>query len=334
MYDINFFNRVIKNYDLGTVKDFKILTGGYVNLNVKIITTQGTYFFREYLNFKRIDNIRRVNTLLIDLKEKKLPVAKPLKTLNKDNICEIEQKVFSISDYISGTKYDFSEKQFKSAAKCLANFHKVMHSLPLRTGSVISCYHISNINKLLYDQSSIPNKLIISSQRKKKPDLYLIKSMNRFKIHFKKYVKNLDKLGKEEDFSMIHGDFWFGQLIFNNNNDVVGLIDFDEIKIGSIHYDVIKGIRSFIRYPNKIDYDFQKIKDFLLTYKSSFYKIEFNKKQILPILRHSLFNILTHHIKLYKSKHNKVAINVINYHLDELDWIQKNENKIINAFTE
>jgi len=322
---------VLEHYNLGRLKTFKIIEGGYVNLNFQIFTTKGVFFLREYKDFFNINKIKNLNKLLLKLKKQGFPVAKPMLTKEGESLVELEGKVFSVSEYIEGEKYNFSKEHFFSAAKCLANFHKNVSSIPPENGTIISCHNTEHIRLLFQGKESIINK-IQEKKQKTQFDFHLIESINRLKKHFYLFEKDLPYVKKRDNLSIIHGDFWYGQLIFHEN-EVAALIDFDSIKIGSTEYDLVKGIRSFPRYSDKIDYDLNRLKEFLEAYKSVFGKVDLKPREVIAFLRHALLEILEYHIRVRGfEQEDKTAYKAIDYHLNELDWIEKHEDEIINEF--
>ena len=322
---------VLEHYNLGKLKAFKIVKGGYINLNFQIFTEKGIYFLREYKHLFNVKKIKHLNKLLLKLKEQNFLVAKPILTKKGDTVVEVEGKGFSIAEYIEGEKYNFSEQHFLNAAKTLAHLHKSVKSIPTKNGTIVSCHNTKHIKALFKGHNSLHYK-IQEKKQKTSFDLYLINSINRFEKHFYIFEKDIPYVRNRDNLSIIHGDFWHGQLIFNEN-EVAALIDFDEIKIGSTEYDLVKGIRSFPRFHNKIGYNLKKLGKFLNSYKQVFEEIDIEPREVLAFLRHALLEILEYHIRVRAfEKEDKDASREINYHLDELDWIEKHEDEIIHEF--
>lgn len=79
---------------------------------------------------------------------------------------------------------------------------------------------------------------------------YIRKSKDFILYHITKYYDDLKKVNKTEPNSMIHTDFWRGQLIFNGP-EVVAIVDFDALHFGRATYDLTRGTCAFI-------FDFEK----------------------------------------------------------------------------
>lgn len=329
---LNKIKRVLTNYDLGSLKKYTLVKGGFVNTNYKVITTKGTFFLRHFKQIKDISKIIDVNNFLLELKKRNFPVAKPFFTKNNYSVIELDGNFFSIYEFIQGEEYNFSNNHFYNAAKTLALFHKNVKDISIKKPALVDIYKDNILKTLVIGENSLLQKL---KKKKRKTNLesYLIKALERVEEHSILYKKELNSLEKRNDFSIIHGDYWFGQLIFQDNK-VAALIDFDEVKIGLTGYDLVRGVRSFPRYLDKIDYNLDKLSDFLKIYKKFYDEVEFKDGEPIVFLKHALLDILKFHIytQAYTNK-DEEAIGIINYHLDELDWIIKNEKKILETFS-
>ncbi len=323
--------KVLLQYDIGKLKQYELLGGGFVNENYMIITSKGIYFFREYKHNFKVAEIRRVNRLLIELKDKNFTVARPILTKEGDTVVEFDGQAFSISEYIKGEKYDFSEKQFMSAAKTLAQFHKEVQGVESESKFIRNCKQIGHIAKLWKGKDSILKQL-----KSKKPlsevDFVILEAIPRMKHHLELLIGDFPYLRERTNASVMHGDFWHGQLIFHEN-EVAALIDFDKIILGSTEYDLVKGARSFAKAYRRPGYNLTKLKKFVKAYKQVFGKVDLEPREVLAFLRHALLEITGYFIEVPGFQQQKEEVIVsITYHLEELDWIELHEDEIIKSF--
>lgn len=324
---------VLEHYNLGKLKNFKIVEGGFVNLNIQIFTTKGVYFLREYKHFFNVRKIKHLNIVLLQLKKQDFPVAKPMLTKEGESIVELEGKVFSISEYIKGNKYDFSEKKLINAARTLAKLHKQTIGVPCEHTSIVNVKFEEHyfVGKLWKNSDSILNQTLKKNQ-KSELDLFIIESIERIKHHNQLFVKDFPHIRERTNLSMIHGDFWHGQLIFHEH-EVATLIDFDDVKFGLAEYDLVKGVESFIGFPNKQGFDFKKLRLFLDSYKEVFGEIDIESREVIAFLRISLLHKLHYFVEEWLFKQQKEeAIRYVNGLLSKLDWIEKHEDEIIHEF--
>jgi homoserine kinase type II len=323
--------KVIENYDIGKLLKYSIIEGGCVNTNFKIETNKGLFFFREYnKHFCNQSKINHLAKVLSELKKEGFPVAQMIYNKDKKPTSNYENKVFAIFEFVEGQIYDFSEKSLISAAKTLARLHKKTSKISSKHTTIVKIKHfIAAIPNNLWEGNDSILKKYEQNQSNNKEVIQLIK---RTKHHFDLFLQNNKYVQEKENISIVHGDFHIHQLIFQEQ-EVAALIDFDDVKYGLAEYDLIKGVVSFIGFPNKTGFNFNNLKIFLDAYRKIYGKIDLQPEEVLAYLRISLLAKIEYFISNYIYKHKKnEGISIVKGLLEKLDWIEKNDRKIKKRF--
>jgi Ser/Thr protein kinase RdoA (MazF antagonist) len=324
-------------YDIGEYRNAEKLGGGYVNINFKLTTDDGIYFFRIYKHLTNIKKVEHVNEFLLELSKKGFPVAKPILTRDNKTQLEIDKVIVSISEFIEGEPYDFSEKQFINSAKLLAKFHKETSKMSVSKehAKILTGCELDYIQHVWTGKDSIESKL---SKKPDKTDFdkLLLKAILKNKEHLVFLKKDIPHVRKKKNLSIIHGDIWHGNMIFHGS-EVAALIDFDQPKIGSIEYDLVKGVHMFINRHKSPGSDLKKLKRFLKAYKEVFGRIDIEEKEILAFWRQAYLTRLSFFIKRgynlqEKGEDYSEMETIIRACIDYLEWLRDNEKDIVKAF--
>jgi len=178
-----------------------------------------------------------------------LPVPTFLKSLQGTQYIKIQDKFVCLYTKIEGEEFvqhQLNNASFKSIAKSLAQIHSTECQLPPQTEIT------GDIDELIY--------LIQSNSKGSNIDktvLDLIQTKQRIA------EKLTDKHIKEYPKCLIHGDFHGQNLLFNPKCDLIGILDFEESKMGYKGEDVMHFILISLCYNGFLDQNMQKVEMFI-----------------------------------------------------------------------
>lgn len=322
---------VLSNYDVGTLEAYEQIEGGFSNVNLKVVTSRGNYFLKEHKKSDDLEKIRQVNDVLVQLRADRFPVAAPIFTKSGQTVCAVSGSAFTLYEWVEGKSYDFSPEQIVNSAKTLASLHKKVIDLPAESDLQLDIQDTWMIKSVFEGSESAKSKLK-SKINKTNVDKMLLRQIPRIEHHFTLLKRDLPYVRDSANKSLLHGDFWHGQLVFQEH-EVAALIDFEHMRIGRPEYDLVKGVRSFPRHKHKVDYNLDQLKAFLLAYKSVYGEIDIEPREVLAYLRKALLEICAYFVRDWGLKNQSGETGkMLKYHLDELDWIENHEDEIVTAF--
>ena len=262
---------IVNNFDLGKVKDHKLIKGGLVNHNYILKTEKGNYIIRIVGNNspEKIKHLKLQFKILNFLKKKNFPykIPFPLKTKNSREIIVLSKKRIWVYEMINGSnRVRPNLNQIKQMAKALATYHKYIKNLKGK---------IKTDNPNLRIQNSFKKMKKING--KTEADLLAIKHRDFFEEIFNK-VKNINL---DTNKLFLHGDFDSSNVLFHNG-ELNAIIDFDETSYSSRVFDVAVSLRDSCYTKGKIDIG--KIKIYLKEYEKIIKLSRKEKENIIPII--------------------------------------------------
>jgi Ser/Thr protein kinase RdoA (MazF antagonist) len=263
-----------QNYNIGEIQSIKkAILGGYLNNSWIVTTNKSKYFLQETNQIKRKFISQEIKVLEY-LQTKNFPNLKFIKNTQGKKITFLDKSFILLSEFIEGfspNKFNnLSINQITNAAITLAKYHKVMEDYPIpehkvsNTPNRVEALSICNGVK-----EKIKNKTILDNFDKeileiidKKIDL-----LQNFKIDKLERLKECPKI-------FCHGDYHGANLIFNKNEKVIGIVDWELSGKGYRIWEVLRSM-SFLC---DIDYngsmigpiDFKKALKYLQAYHNSY----------------------------------------------------------------
>jgi len=205
-----------------TIK-LQVLNKGKKNITYFCTTDKGEYvikFLTPQFLFKKvnIDDFENIYNVVKNANNSKFIV--PLTNAKISNVNKWKFKYFSIFPFIENDNPNcLNNKQIEEMSKTMNQFHNITSNL--------QCSLNCNFNKYV---------------------LKLFKNKN-YKNMLQKYYEDYNNITAELNSCLIHGDFAINNILFKGN-EVVGLIDFDYLSVGSREEELIRACRNF---ENKLD---------------------------------------------------------------------------------
>jgi homoserine kinase type II len=264
---------IAKNYNLGEVKSFGPVAGGWVNYNYLLRTDKGKFVVRILGSKIKKETIKRLGNefkLLEYLHQKEFPyqIPYPLKNMVGDYLTKRSKQFFWVYPYLEGSPIkDYENKSIRSIVKALATYHKYIEKFKLKDNR-----KIDSVEKTAKKYKEL---------KKLKP----LDSVNNLMLEnigfFEESLNKLKKINFNTKKVPIHYDFHKGNLLFDRKN-VVGILDFERMLYAPRILDIAhlikctykKNKRDFLNRANFIVNEYNKVNT--LT--------EREKELILPLL--------------------------------------------------
>jgi homoserine kinase type II len=285
--------KVANEFELGTIKSYKIIKGGLVNYNYLVKTGKGNYIIRIIGNVspKKIKHIKLQFKILDHLKKKKFPYLIPyhIKTKHSKDILDIGNKKVWVYEMIAGQNYDMPNvHQIKLMAKALAIYHQF----------------ISGLNG---EESKDESEKRIIMRFKKMQKIIIRDDADRLALKYRDFFKevfnNVRKIKNPPKQLFLHNDFDSSNVLFRKGK-LVGIIDFDETSYGPRIFDISVSIRDSCSIQGKLD--MKKVKIFLKEYEKISNLSKKEKDMIIPsILNANVDFFVWTYVEMKKEKENR-----------------------------
>ncbi len=275
--------KLLENYKLGLLQNYKGIQDGIENTNYLIITNKGKFILTIFENRVKDSNLPFFLKLMDHSKKFGIKCPEPIKDKKGNLINSIKSKKFSIFTFLDGSsKKRWSSEVCFQIGETLANFHKINKNLKFK---IINDFSIDYWERLFL----------------------IIKNKKNSKINFLKneiaYIK--DNWPKNLPKGIIHADLFPDNVFFKEKN-ISGILDFYFSCCDFLIYDVAIVINAWC-FNNGV---FQKHKYYnLISGYESVRKLEKNEIKFFNVILRgaSLRFFLTRTIDTYKKKKNALA---------------------------
>jgi len=221
-------DELLSFYNLSNPKCFILNLGGYLNKSLVVDSEEGKFFLQEIENDFR--NVVEEIKVLQYLKEHNFPVPNFLKNKNDNYLTYYGGKKFLLSEFIDGTSpvqfNMLNEAQLKNSARTLAKLHYFLANYeaqpfsnpntPTQEEALKICQQVDGIIRNNFPFAT--NKIDINTELMIKRKIKLLKYFNPEKLR-----KELSKCPKQ----FVHGDYHGANLIFDENDEVKGVVDWE-----------------------------------------------------------------------------------------------------------
>lgn len=288
-------NEILQNYDLGEFKSIKALSHGFANLSYKLVTTQGVYLFR-ICKEKSSKELELEIKILNKLKKIKFPTAFPIAKLDGEYI-NFSKKYGEIIlyDFIEGKEPKANNQTVQEIAKAVAKLNSIKNT------------------KTIERENALTIKLCKSLIRKFKNAKHKYPKIFEF---FKEHVKALEKpLQVKVPKGLVHGDVFTDNTIFKGNK-LKAIVDFEEVCVDNLLFDVAMTINGFCFKNNKLD---QKLMDIFLKEYNKVRKMSSKELSLLmDYIKWTALATIAWHLKHLLVKREKCKLDRVNYLMNRI----------------
>lgn len=212
--------------------------GGLSTLNLSIKANGEEFVLKQYQK-KDINKIEEIEKITFFLKKNKLPIVIPKKTLKGNYHLEVDNLFFVLYPKVNGRilyENSLTERSLVNTANLLQNFHglDIDCSLALKKNSL-------SLHEFLKNAQDC-KKLILNNTLGAEIDDLIFLFIDKKITIIKKFIKNfLQK--KMDQHDLVHGDFHNENILFDVNDKIVCLLDFEEVHHGCGVEDLMQFIQ-------------------------------------------------------------------------------------------
>ncbi len=249
---------ISKDYNLGELDSFELISEGLVNYNYSVKTSKGEFIFR-FLGRKvdsyKLKKIELEFKVLNFLKRKNFTyeVPAPIKNIKGEYLSQYGSNSLWVYKKIKGERIHHPNtiEQIKEMARAIAIYHKKLKDFP-SPSTMPRIFSLNWLNEKYTEMQKVRSK--------RKVDLLMKKNLP----FFKKLMIILANKDLKKDVLPIHGDIHGANVLFVNEK-MVAIIDFDNLQFAPKMQDVSYTIRQSCFSSGKPDGE--KIAIFLKEYK-------------------------------------------------------------------
>ena len=276
----NLIEKFIREYfdKIENIKYTLIGEGRSSNDNYIIETASDKYILRIYSKSKSIEKANLEIDFMNYLQRNNFPVPKIIPNIENEYLINLEDRIGILQEFVSGTSVKaYDEENTFTIGKTLAQMHKLSLEFLKENKSLIR-----EINEVTVEMNEI-NLAKIQDER----ILTLLESASKFVI----------ALSPETKFGVIHRDFNRSNLLFDESNNIVAVLDFDDLVYGTLVEDIGAIFWGLIRNVYYKKANNAVLKSFLEGYKSIFGFIP-DEDKLLDFVKLRNYNFAAYDFKL------------------------------------
>ncbi len=225
--------------------------GGTAGETYRLETNKGVFFLR--LRGARTSGpelVRRDHALRAHLLAHGVPTAAPLATRTGETFVRMDAGVYELYPFVTGRLHRFGDlTELRCLARVLARFHEVTAAYRLELGEPLYLEQFSLSvpgtpgSTRLEDPVCLRAALTGALPLLTAPERQLVRKMQErveeIEVHYGPEIyRQLDRY-------MVHGDFTFANVLFQENGEVAGLFDFDWATFGPRVRDLAEAVHFF-----------------------------------------------------------------------------------------
>ncbi len=270
--------RIADEYDLGKVKEIRLINEGGINYNFDIKTEKGSFIIRflgHYFDETSKRKLKLEFKVLNFLKEKKFSYQIPFPVKNKKRKFS---SIFGERNFWVYKKLDgkivkkLNEKKLREMAILLATYHKFIKKLKLKKYEKIHSTRFFNLNWLIKKYSHME---VIKP--KNNTDKLILENFE----FFKNVLRDLIKIKFNKNIITTHSDFHKENILFEGNK-IIGLLDFDNLETLPLIEDLASAIQNNCFKSKKLNKN--KMEIFLKEYEKINKLNKEEKEMIIPAI--------------------------------------------------
>jgi len=264
---------ILKNYNIGKIKDFILTNEGECNSTYIILTNKGKFIIKIFED-ANINEVSSEVNIYEKLLKNNVPVPRIVKTSSNEILLKFQNKILIVCSFLEGIHIKNNSanlEQIKSLGETLGLIHKNTINFKPK--------YIETKNIYKYDDNWIRISALNS----------LRKNYKDFPKKYEKYICDMLDIISLPELSqgVTHGDFQGVNIMFTGNK-VTGVIDFDNCFYGNLLTDLGAFIY-FWCFDKEID--FKKSNCFIKAYQS---KRKLTEKEKINLYDQTILFTLMH----------------------------------------
>lgn len=333
--------RVISHYNLGIIDDvLEFNRGSRKSPKLYLSTATGKYLLKRRARGK--DGMRRVclaHRLQQHLADHGFPVphlspAEPEHT----TLLTLDDRVYELFEFVKGQDYSGSLSETFEAGRTLGLFHKLVTDFEIDAPTPAESYHDANVVRT--GLNAIPSTISAhDSVRGFEMDLH--ETVNKLYDAYDAAAEAADRAGVKHsrNYQLVHSDWHPGNLLFEDGR-VVGVVDFDSIRVAPRATDVANGALQFsivsadgapADWPDYIDET--RLKRFLLGYDQETAVTPDEMHALVPLMIEALIAEAVVPIAATGSFGRATGFGFLKMVKRKVRWLQKNADRLTGVLT-
>lgn len=224
----------------------------------RLDTTDGEYVCKLFSEDVELD---RTLPLLEELSEAGLPVAAPVHTVEGDRLVDIDDQPAILMRFVEGADFDGSIPQVSAAGRTLGNVHTISSEF---TTPTVDIDLVTELEEYLEVFETYRSEAITETELTEE-DLTQLASVTET------CKENLSGYEPPESARMfIHGDYNDQNVLFDDEDDVALVTDWEDARTGLAYTDLVKGANKFaikdLEY-DSAEIDREKVATFVNAYR-------------------------------------------------------------------
>jgi Ser/Thr protein kinase RdoA (MazF antagonist) len=271
--------RVLSHYEVGIVHRVKSLFGGNRRAPKVIVRAdKGTFLLKRRPKGRDdLNTVMFAHAVQKHLAGRAFPVTSLLATSDENKtILTIDNHIYELFRFVSGTRYDGSPEATAEAGRQLATLHGCLSDLALEYQPFVGSFH---------DSSAVRQYLKMVRAGRRSANAQTMQAISdSLIIRYDRSSERVNKLGFESwRHQVVHGDWHPGNLLFCDRK-IVGVVDFDSIRIAPPITDLANGMLQFSIIGDHPDpnnwpdhFDEVRLMEFLNAYR-----------ELIPVTKHQI----------------------------------------------
>jgi homoserine kinase type II len=215
---------------------------GRVNESFFVSTPSGRGFFKCYAPHISAPQILFSQQVMLFLRDQGYPVPSVYRTLAHQTILNLNDSTYALQEYLEGVQREGqrpTEKQARGMGRFLAEVHQQLRTFPTQGAPDPTRYWKSSGTALRYFDR-IGAAISTKDHRDEFDEFaeqalaYKILNMKRHEVDPRQFASLPQQL--------IHGDYHLGNLLFNEEDQICGLLDFDQCATGFTAWEIMRCI--------------------------------------------------------------------------------------------
>lgn len=232
---------ICRRYHLGAVRGARLCSGGLVNSNYQVATTQGTYLVRIYAPHRKRENVEFELSVLRYLSKQDFPCQRPIRDLDGEHIGSLDESLYSVLTFLPGASLAWDQLSMPICQQIGALYARLQLLLRdfVPAGSKPDADY-ALVQELVPNIRSIFNDSGVSEADRA-----------RFEATWNEVSPRFHKRER----AVVHGDLYC-QNVLCEGAEITGIIDFDDAFLGSPLLDLALVVIEFSTRPgNEFDFD-------------------------------------------------------------------------------
>lgn len=215
--------KICDEYQVGKLVNIDGELGGLFNVNLKITTTSGKYVIRVHSGLSSKNHINAQKVVLRKLKRERIP----LNTKTGSYVSKLHNRFVQLTPFVKGIPFQFSKEQAYQCGSILRKFHDTLMDEKEIPAPFWSNYPSCEVLKQGIDR--------LKEQQRELHEPSLIKEVEKlYQIVMEQWLPKANSLTKV----IIHADWHPWNVLFDNNNKVKCILDFDFLQKGERIHDI------------------------------------------------------------------------------------------------